>query len=64
MSPVRTVTVYYVCPDCGFKQRSKAEKRIKCHRCGRSYKRSKAKKARKKPDEEKGTGFFNYSRSD
>lgn len=53
---------YFQCPDCGYKQRSKARKRIKCHRCGRSYKVSKAKKVEKKPDDEKGTGFFNYSK--
>ncbi|MFB6203980.1 MAG: hypothetical protein ABEK01_05810 [Candidatus Nanohaloarchaea archaeon] len=58
------MAVYYVCPDCGFKQRSNAEKRIKCHRCGRSYKRSKAKTEDKKPDEETGTGFVNYTKDD
>ncbi|MDY6771477.1 MAG: hypothetical protein SV186_06015 [Candidatus Nanohaloarchaea archaeon] len=51
---------YYVCPECGFKQRSQAEKRIKCHRCDRSYKRRTAKVVEKSPDEEKGTGFFQY----
>ncbi|MFB6204564.1 MAG: hypothetical protein ABEJ75_02885 [Candidatus Nanohaloarchaea archaeon] len=57
--------VYYQCPDCGFKQKSEAEKRIKCHRCGRSYKRSKAKTFRKKtPDDDEKTGFFRYTRKD
>lgn len=54
--------VYYQCPDCGYKQRSKAEKRVKCHRCGRSYLKRDAKKTEKSPDEEKGTGFFKYSK--
>ncbi len=61
------MTVFYQCPDCGFKQRSKAEKRIKCHRCGRSYKKSDAKKTRDKTDEideEVGTGFFRYTKSE
>lgn len=57
--------VYYQCPDCGYKQRSKAEKRVKCHSCGRSYKKADAKKFRSKtPDEKKGTGFFKYSKKD
>lgn len=51
---------YYVCPECGFKQRSEAEETIVCRRCGRSYKRRKAKVEEKKPDEEKGTDFFKY----
>lgn len=54
---------YYVCPDCGFRQRSRAAKRIKCHRCDRTYKRRTAKTVEKTPDEEKGTGFFQYDRS-
>ncbi|MDY6789267.1 MAG: hypothetical protein SVV03_04870 [Candidatus Nanohaloarchaea archaeon] len=52
---------YYVCPECGYKQKSEAEKRIKCHRCKKSYKRRTAKTAEKKPDQEKGKGFFQYS---
>ncbi len=52
---------YYQCPDCGFKQKSQATKRIQCHRCGRSYLRRKAKQVEKTPDEEKGTGFFTYT---
>lgn len=59
------MTLYFQCPDCGYRQRSKAEKRVKCHRCGRSYKKSDAKKSRKKTDEvsqEKGTGFHKYSK--
>nr|EGQ40215.1 MAG: hypothetical protein J07AB56_09430 [Candidatus Nanosalinarum sp. J07AB56] len=56
--------VYYVCPDCGYRQRSKAQKRVKCHRCGRSYlKRDAKKKDSKSPDSDKGTGFFNYTSS-
>lgn len=55
---------YFVCPECGFKQKSEASKRIKCHRCGRSYSVSKAKRAKKNPDPEKGTGFFNYEMED
>lgn len=57
--------VFYQCPDCGYKQRSEAEKRVKCHRCDRSYKKSDAKKTEgKKPDEEKGTGFFKFTPKD
>ncbi len=62
--------VYFQCPDCGYKQRSKAEKRIKCHQCGRSYKKSDAKTFKDKTSdmveekEEKGTGFFKYSKDD
>ncbi len=53
--------VYYQCPDCGFKQRSKAEKRVKCHRCGRSYLKRDAKKTEKSGD---GTeGFFRFKKS-
>jgi ssDNA-binding Zn-finger/Zn-ribbon topoisomerase 1 len=57
--------VYFQCPDCGYWQRSKAEKRVKCHRCGRSYLKRDAKKSEDKSedvDREKGTGFFKYSR--
>ncbi len=53
---------YYQCPDCGFKQKSQAEKRIKCHRCGRSYLRRKAKTTEKTPDE--GSGFVKYQPKD
>ena len=59
--------VYFQCPDCGYKQRSKAEKRVTCNRCGRSYKKSDSKKSDDKTedvDKEKGTGFFKYSKSD
>ncbi|MFB6245621.1 MAG: hypothetical protein ABEJ03_04730 [Candidatus Nanohaloarchaea archaeon] len=59
------MTLYFQCPDCGYRQRSKAKKRVKCHRCGRSYKKSDARKTREKtPDDEKGTGFFRYSKKD
>ncbi|MDY6769626.1 MAG: hypothetical protein SVU88_01500 [Candidatus Nanohaloarchaea archaeon] len=57
------MATYYVCPDCGYKQKSEAEDRIECHRCGRSYLRRTAKTAQKKPDDETGTGFVKY-RSD
>ncbi|MFB6265529.1 MAG: hypothetical protein ABEI07_00415 [Candidatus Nanohaloarchaea archaeon] len=53
---------YYQCPECGHKQKSEAEDRIECHRCRRSYDRKKAKKVNKEPDEDKGLGFFKYSR--
>lgn len=53
---------YYQCPDCGFKQKSQAEKRITCHRCDRSYQRRKAKQVDKTPDE--GSGFIRYTPSD
>lgn len=57
--------IYYQCPECGYKQRSKAKKRVQCHKCGRSYKKSKVKKSEQKtPDEEKGTGFFKYSKKE
>ncbi|MFB6199521.1 MAG: hypothetical protein ABEJ83_01465 [Candidatus Nanohaloarchaea archaeon] len=58
---------YYQCPDCGYKQRSKAEKRVQCHRCGRSYLKRDAKKSSSKTedvDKEKGTGFFKYRKED
>ncbi|MFB6207803.1 MAG: hypothetical protein ABEJ69_00475 [Candidatus Nanohaloarchaea archaeon] len=58
-----TNMVYYQCPECGFKQRSEAEKRIKCHRCGRSYKRAKAKTFKKKTGDGP-KGFFTYSKKD
>jgi ribosomal protein L37AE/L43A len=52
---------YYVCPSCGFKQRSQAEKKIRCHRCDKQYKRRTAKTTTKEPDKEKGVDFFQYS---
>lgn len=54
---------YYQCPDCGFKQRSNAQKRIKCHRCGRSYERRTAKRVEKAPDRDLGAGFVQFSNS-
>lgn len=55
--------VFYQCPDCGYKQRSKAEKRVECHRCGRSYLKRDAKKTDdKKPDSKEETGFFKYEK--
>jgi tRNA(Ile2) C34 agmatinyltransferase TiaS len=57
---------YFQCPDCGYKQKSDAEKRVKCHRCNRSYKKSDAKTFQSKTsdaDEEKAQ-FHNYSRND
>ena len=61
---------YYQCPDCGYKQRSKAQKRVKCHKCGRSYLKRKAKKSSSKTedmdkeDKEKAQGFHKYSKKD
>lgn len=52
---------FYQCPECGFKQQSDAETRVRCHRCGRSYAPGKAKKVKKQPDPEKGDGFFRYT---
>lgn len=51
---------YYQCPECGFKQKSEAVDRIECHRCGRSYKRRKAKVVDKTPEDGED-GFFKYS---
>lgn len=62
--PEQTDGTYYVCPDCGFKQRSQASERIVCHRCDRSYQVSKAKKAEKQPDEDFGIGFGTFSYQD
>ncbi len=56
--------MYYQCPECGYKQKSEAVERIKCHRCGRSYKRRDAKVSEKKPDEKAGLGFFKYKKED
>lgn len=56
--------VYYQCPDCGYMQRSKAEKRVECHRCSRSYLKRDAKKSETKDPGEGSTGFFRYSKSD
>ncbi|MFB6215832.1 MAG: hypothetical protein ABEJ72_02535 [Candidatus Aenigmatarchaeota archaeon] len=59
------MALFYQCPDCGYKQKSEARKRIKCHRCGRSYKPSRAHRSKNKNpdvDEEKGTGFHKYSK--
>lgn len=59
--------VFYQCPDCGYRQRSDAQKRVNCHRCGRSYLKRDAKKTEDKTDkidEDKGTGFFKYSRTE
>ncbi|MFB6158154.1 MAG: hypothetical protein ABEJ95_00660 [Candidatus Nanohalobium sp.] len=58
---------YYQCPDCGYRQRSEAEKRVKCHRCGRSYLKKDAKKFSSKTDDmdeedRKKAGFHNYSK--
>jgi uncharacterized membrane protein YvbJ len=57
---------YFQCPDCGYKQKSDAEKRVKCHRCGRSYKKNDAKTFQSKAsdaDEEKAH-FHKYSKND
>lgn len=55
---------FYQCPECGFKQQSDAEERIRCHRCDRSYQRSRAKTVPKEADREKGVGFFRYTAKD
>ena len=60
---------YFQCPDCGHKQRSKAEKRVQCHQCGRSYLKRDAKEFEKKTDDlekedEKKAGFHKYSKSE
>jgi len=63
----RFFMVYYQCPDCGYKQRSKAQKRVKCHKCGRSYLKRKAKKTKTKASKEETeghTGFKKYSKKD
>ncbi len=57
ISGLTTGPMYYQCPDCGFKQKSRAKKRITCHRCDRSYQRRNAKQVAKTPDDEIGTGF-------
>lgn len=59
--------VFYQCPECGYKQRSKAKKRVKCHQCDRSYKKSDAKKFSKKTqdmdeEDQKKAGFHRYSK--
>lgn len=54
---------YFVCTDCGHKQKSEAETRIRCHRCGSSYRPKDAMREPKRPDEEIGTGFATYTRS-
>jgi tRNA(Ile2) C34 agmatinyltransferase TiaS len=59
------VTVYYTCPDCGYQQRSKAQKRVECHSCSRSYLKRDAKKTEKKtPDSDEELGFKKYSKKD
>jgi rubredoxin len=59
------VPVYYTCPDCGYKQRSKAQKRVQCHSCGRSYLKRKSKKTRSKlPRKEEDLKFKKYSKKD
>lgn len=54
---------YFQCPECGYKQKSDAEQRVRCHRCGRSYQKRAAKRVTKQPDDEKGTGFFRYTKN-
>ena len=58
------MVVYYTCPDCGYQQRSKAQKRIECHKCGRSYLKRDAKKRNTKAPREEETGFKKYSRKE
>jgi tRNA(Ile2) C34 agmatinyltransferase TiaS len=60
---------YYQCPDCGYRQRSKAQKRVECYKCGRSYLKRDAKKFSDKTEDldeedEKKAGFHKYSRDD
>ena len=50
--------IYYQCPNCGHLQRSLAKKKIKCHKCGKIYDVSKARKVRKNQKEE---GFFRFN---
>lgn len=56
--------VYFTCPDCGYQQRSKAEKRVQCHKCGRSYLKRDAKKTSRKAPEDAESGFRKYSKKD
>jgi len=56
------MAVYFTCPDCGYKQRSKAEKRVECHKCGRSYLKRDAKKTSKKAPKGAESGFKKYSK--
>lgn len=63
------MSVFYQCPDCGYKQRSKAEKRVECHSCGRSYLKRDAKKYSEKTsdmdkDDKKKSNFHTYSKDD
>lgn len=55
---------YFQCPRCGYKQRSEATDRIRCHRCDRSYRRKNAKVVDKRPDEDAGLDFFRYTGDD
>jgi len=61
--------VYYQCPDCGYRQRSKAQKRVQCHKCGRSYLKRDAKKTTDKTkgidkEDRKKAEFHNYSKNE
>ncbi|NMJ77433.1 hypothetical protein GLU64_03415 [Nanohaloarchaea archaeon] len=58
------MAVYYTCPDCGYKQKSNAEKRVKCHKCDRSYLKRDAKKTSRKAPEDAKSGFKKYSRKE
>ena len=60
---------YFQCPDCGYKQRSKAEKRVECHKCGRSYLKRDAKTFSSKTSDvdeqdKKKASFHKYSKKD
>lgn len=47
---------YHMCPECGRKQKSQAEERVKCHRCGRTYKEKSNRCSPPKP--KKSDGVF------
>ena len=60
---------YYQCPECGYRQRSKAEKQVKCHRCGRTYQKKDAKTFKSKTEglsenDAKKAEFHTYKKSD
>jgi tRNA(Ile2) C34 agmatinyltransferase TiaS len=59
---------YFQCPDCGHKQKSKAEKRVECHKCSRSYLKRDAKTFQTKTSEldkedQKKANFHKYSKN-
>jgi len=52
---------YHQCPDCGFKQKSMAKKRIRCHKCGSTYREKTSRCSPPKPKE--GDGRFKKASS-